>query len=55
MRAIIRRMRASPAIEALFPATRRGILATLVMQAGREWYFRDLAKHLGLRPSQPDA
>lgn len=44
-------MRASPAIEALFPATRRAILATLLLHAGREWYFRDLAKHLGLRPS----
>lgn len=44
-------MRSSPAIEALFPATRRAILATLLLHAGREWYFRDLAKHLGLRPS----
>lgn len=44
-------MRASPAIEALFPATRRAILATLLLHADREWYFRDLAKHLGLRPS----
>jgi DNA-binding transcriptional ArsR family regulator len=44
-------VRASPAIKALFPATRRAILATLLLHAGREWYFRDLAKHLGLRPS----
>ncbi len=44
-------MRPSPAIEALFPATRRAILATLLLHADREWYFRDLAKHLGLRPS----
>ena len=44
-------MRSSPAIEALFPTTRRAILATLLLHADREWYFRDLAKHLGLRPS----
>jgi len=44
-------MRASPAIEALFPATRRAVLATLLLHADREWYFRDLAKHLGVRPS----
>lgn len=44
-------MRTSPAIDALFPATRRAILATLLLQPGREWYFRDLAKHLRLRPS----
>jgi predicted nucleotidyltransferase len=51
MRAIIRIMRSSPASEALFPAVRRSILATLLLQPKREWYFRDLAKHLGLRPS----
>lgn len=51
LRAIIRTMRSSPAIEALFPATRRAILATLLLHVGREWYFRDLAKHVGLRPS----
>ncbi|MEW6252063.1 MAG: nucleotidyltransferase domain-containing protein [Planctomycetota bacterium] len=44
-------MRTSPAVDALFPATRRAILATLLLQPGREWYFRDLAKHLRLRPS----
>lgn len=44
-------MRASPAIEALFPDTRRAILATLLLHADREWYFRDLAKHLALQPS----
>jgi predicted nucleotidyltransferase len=44
-------MRASPSIEALFPATRRAVLAALVMQPEREWYFRDPAKHLGTRPS----
>jgi predicted nucleotidyltransferase len=44
-------MRATSAIDALFPATRRAILATLLLHAGREWYFRDLANHLGLRPS----
>jgi predicted nucleotidyltransferase len=44
-------MRASPAIEGLFPATRRSILATLLLNTGREWYFRDLAKHLRVQPS----
>lgn len=44
-------MRANRAIDALFPATRRAVLATLLLHADHEWYFRDLAKHLGLRPS----
>jgi DNA-binding transcriptional ArsR family regulator len=44
-------MRAAPVIEALFPATRAALLATLLLHPDREWYFRDLAKQLGLRPS----
>jgi len=44
-------MRSGPASKALFPAVRRGILATLLLYPEREWYFRDLAKHLGLQPS----
>lgn len=44
-------MRASPAIQALFPAIRRAILATLLLHPEREWYFRDLAKRLGVQPS----
>ncbi len=44
-------MRASPVIAALFPATRRAVLATLLLHPDREWYFRDLAKHLGRQPS----
>ena len=44
-------MRSTPAIEALFPAIRRAILATLLLHADREWYFRDLAKHLSVQPS----
>jgi predicted nucleotidyltransferase len=51
MRAKIRNMRATPAIEALFPATRAAVLATLLLHPDRQWYFRDLAKQLGLRPS----
>ena len=44
-------MRATPVIEALFPGTRAAVLATLLLHPNREWYFRDLAKKLGLRPS----
>ncbi len=44
-------MRASRAIQALFPAVRTAILAALLLDPEREWYFRDLAKHLGLPPS----
>ena len=44
-------MRTSPASQALFPAVRRALLATLLLQPEREWYVRDLAKHLGVRPS----
>ncbi|UCF35203.1 MAG: nucleotidyltransferase domain-containing protein [Phycisphaerales bacterium] len=44
-------MRSTPASEALFPAVRRAVLATLLLHPEREWYFRDLAKYLGLRPS----
>jgi predicted nucleotidyltransferase len=44
-------MRSSRPIEALFPATRRVVLAALLLHADREWYFRDLAKHLGVQPS----
>ena len=51
MRAIMRIMRSCLASQALFPAVRRAILATLLLNPDREWYFRDLAKHLGLRPS----
>jgi predicted nucleotidyltransferase len=38
-------------MEALFPAMRRAILATLLVRPEQEWYFRDLAKHLGVQPS----
>jgi DNA-binding transcriptional ArsR family regulator len=44
-------MRTSPASQALFPAVRRALLAALLLQPEREWYVRDLAKHLGVRPS----
>lgn len=44
-------MRANPAIQALFPAVRRAVLATLLVHPEREWYFRDLAKHIGVQPS----
>jgi DNA-binding transcriptional ArsR family regulator/predicted nucleotidyltransferase len=44
-------MRTSPAIDALFPAIRRDILATLLLQPERAWYLRDLAKQVGVTPS----
>jgi DNA-binding transcriptional ArsR family regulator len=40
-----------PAIDALFPATRKAILAATLMQPERWWYLSDLAQHLGVPPS----
>jgi len=44
-------MRASPLIDTLFPATRRAILSVLLLHTNREWYVRDLAKHLRVQSS----
>ena len=50
-RANMRIMRATRAIDALFPAVRQAVLSVVLLQPDREWYFRDLAKHLRLSPS----
>jgi predicted nucleotidyltransferase len=44
-------MRKTSLLDALFPKTRQGLLATLYMDAAREWYLSDLARHLGVPPS----
>lgn len=36
-------------IDALFPATRQAILATVLLEPERSWYLSDLASHLGRR------
>lgn len=44
-------MRKSSVLDVLFPATRKAILATLLLNLQREWYLSDLANHLKLTPS----
>src|SRR3954454_15091934 len=44
-------MRKTSPLDALFPKTRQGLLATLYMDAAREWYLSDLARRLGVTPS----
>ena len=44
-------MRKTSPLDALFPKTRQGLLATLYMDAAREWYLSDLARRLGVPPS----
>jgi len=39
------------ALEALFPRTRRAILATLYRDTERNWFLSDLAANLGVTPS----
>ena len=51
MRTIVRVMRKSPLLDALFPKTRQQILATALLQPNRAWYLLELAGHLRLRPS----
>jgi DNA-binding transcriptional ArsR family regulator len=38
-------------IGALFPKTRRAVLATILMHPDRWWYLADLARHIGVPPS----
>jgi DNA-binding transcriptional ArsR family regulator len=44
-------MRKTPAIDALFPGTRKAILASTLMHPQRWWYLSGLAHHLGVPPS----
>jgi predicted nucleotidyltransferase len=39
------------ALDTLFPKTRQAVLAATVLQPARSWYLRELAAHLGVRPS----
>jgi len=42
-------MRMKSPIDALFPATRQAILATVLLEPGRSWYLSDLTSRLGRR------
>jgi len=44
-------MRKPRPLDALFPKTRRTVLAALFMDPKREWYLSDLARHLKVQPS----
>ena len=51
MRLLLRIMRKKRPVDALFPKTRRDILAATYGQADRWWYLSELAEHLRTRPS----
>ncbi len=51
MRNYLRIVRSSPILDALFPAVRGKILATLLLQPERRWFLTELAQHLGTQPS----
>jgi uncharacterized protein len=44
-------MRKRSTLDALFPKTRQGVLATTLLDPAREWYLSELARHLKVRPS----
>ena len=44
-------MRNCPALSALFPATRRSLLAATLVQPDKWWYLSELAQHLRTTPS----
>jgi DNA-binding transcriptional ArsR family regulator len=44
-------MRKKSILDALFPRTRRAVLAATLMDPAREWYLSDLARHIGVSPS----
>ncbi|MFZ5829759.1 MAG: ArsR family transcriptional regulator [Planctomycetota bacterium] len=44
-------MRTRLLIEALFPKTRREVLAATLMHPERWWFLADLARHIGVTPS----
>ena len=44
-------MRKKDLLDALFPRTRRAILTATLMDAAREWYLSNLARHIGVSPS----
>jgi DNA-binding transcriptional ArsR family regulator len=44
-------MRIKSALDALFPKTRQGVLAALLVQPDRSWYASELARRMGVPPS----
>jgi uncharacterized protein len=44
-------MRRTTLVSALFPKTRRSILAATLMHPERWWFLADLARHIGVPPS----
>ena len=44
-------MRKKSLVAALFPKTRRAVLATTLMHPDRWWFLADLARHIGVPPS----
>ena len=48
---IVRNMRKSFALDALFPQARQNILAATLMRPERWWYLTELANHLRVTPS----
>jgi predicted nucleotidyltransferase len=44
-------MRKTAPLDALFPRTRRAVLAVVYMDPAREWYLSHLARHLNVQPS----
>src|SRR5260370_31927104 len=51
MRNIVRNMRNSSVLTALFPQVRQGVLAATLGQPDKWWYLSELAGRLGTRPS----
>ena len=51
LRIILRIMRKTSPLDALFPKTRQAVLATTYLNPSREWYLSDLARHLDVTPS----
>ena len=50
-RTLLRKMRKSPILEALFPEVRAKVLAATFGQPDREWYLTELARALETQPS----
>ena len=48
---MLRIMRKTATLQALFPTVRQGVLAATLMQPEKWWYLSELAADLGTRPS----
>ncbi len=51
MRIIIRMLRTSSLMDALLSRTKQQVLSATLLQPERRWYLLELARHLGVRPS----